>query len=60
MLDCNQCDIPAPLHQHREAVAQWFGEQQFGLFGSAARYEMRPDSEVAVRVGFSGPATCDA
>ena len=60
MSNCNRSDILALLRQHRDTVAQRFGVQQFGLFGSAARDEMRLDSDVDVLVGFSGPTTYDA
>lgn len=47
------------LNQHRDLIAKRFGAQQLALFGSAARDELRPDSDVDVLVEFDGPATFD-
>ena len=47
------------LHDHREMLAEQFGARHLSLFGSAARDEMRPDSDVDVLVEFDGPATYD-
>jgi len=56
----NRDDILLLLRQHRDAVAQRFGTLELALFGSAARDELRDDSDVDVLVGFAGPATYDA
>jgi hypothetical protein len=53
-------DILLLLGRHRAALAQRFGAQQLGLFGSAARDELRDDSDVDVLVDFSGPASYEA
>ena len=53
-------DILLLLSRHRVALAQRFGAQQLALFGSAARDELRDDSDVDVLVDFSGPASYDA
>jgi predicted nucleotidyltransferase len=52
--------ILALLQQHRQTVAQRFGVQEIALFGSAARDELRADSDVDVLVGFDGPASYDS
>lgn len=56
----NRDDILLLLGRHRAALAQRFGAQQLALFGSAARDELRDDSDVDVLVDFSGPASYDA
>lgn len=56
----NRRDILTLLQQHRQTMAQAFGVADLALFGSAARDEMGPASDVDVLVGFSGPATYDA
>lgn len=55
----NRADVLALLTQQREVLAQRFGATGLALFGSAARDEMRPDSDVDVLVDFDGPATFD-
>lgn len=47
------------LHLNREVMAARFGAKQLALFGSAARDELRPDSDVDVLVDFDGPTTFD-
>jgi uncharacterized protein len=47
------------LRQHRDVIATRFGAKHLALFGSAARDEMRPDSDIDVLVDFEGPATFD-
>lgn len=54
-----RADILATLHAHRDLIAARFGTRQLGLFGSAARDELRPDSDVDVLVEFEGPPTFD-
>lgn len=56
----NRNDILALLQQHRQIMAQRFNATDIALFGSAARDDMGPDSDVDVLVGFNGPATYDA
>jgi len=43
---------------HQEIVRR-FGVKRLALFGSAARGELREDSDVDVLVEFDGPATFD-
>lgn len=45
------------LTQHKPELARRFGVVQLALFGSGARDEVRPDSDVDVLVSFDGPAT---
>lgn len=46
------------LAEHRQDLAE-FGVVSLALFGSVARDEARPDSDVDVLVEFSRPATFD-
>lgn len=45
------------LAQHKPELARRFGVIDIALFGSTARGEARPDSDVDVLVSFEGPAT---
>ena len=47
------------LNQHRDEFLNRFGAKHFALFGSAARDELRDDSDIDVLVEFDGPATFD-
>ncbi len=47
------------LTAHREELARLFGVRALFLFGSVARDEARPDSDVDVLVEFNGPTTFD-
>lgn len=47
------------LSAHRQELAQRFGVKQLSLFGSAARDQLREDSDVDVLVEFEGDATYD-
>ena len=51
--------ILAALTQCRREIAERFGVARLALFGSAARDELRADSDVDVLVEFQGPATFD-
>ena len=55
----NRADILATLTTHKADIAGRFGVRHLGLFGSAARDELRPDSDIKVLVKFEGPATFD-
>lgn len=55
----NRSSILDLLHERRHEMAVRFGARQLGLFGSAARDEMGPDSDIDVLVEFDGPATYD-
>lgn len=56
----DRASILALLQEHRDVVSTRFGAKHLALFGSAARDEMRPDSDVDVLVDFDGPATFNA
>ena len=45
------------LARHKPELARRFGVTDIALFGSTARGEARPDSDVDVLVSFDGPAT---
>ena len=49
-------DLP---NQHRDEFLNRFGAKHFALFGSAARDELRDDSDIDVLVEFDGLATFD-
>ncbi len=51
-------DVLRVLRQHR-AELQGFGVQSLSLFGSTARDEAGPESDVDILVEFEGPATFD-
>ncbi len=53
-------EILALLAGQRAEMARRFGARELSLFGSAARDELRPDSDVDVLVEFEGPASFDA
>ena len=55
----NRATILSLLQGQRELIARRFGARQMALFGSAARDELRPDSDVDVLVDFDGPSTAD-
>lgn len=47
------------LLAHRDEFVRQFGVRTLSLFGSVARDEARPDSDVDVLVEFEGPTTFD-
>ena len=53
----NRATILQLLNQHRDDVMKQFGARHLALFGSAARDELRDDSDVDVLVEFDAPAT---
>lgn len=55
----SRAEVLATLEAHRSVFAGRFGVRHLGLFGSAARDELRPDGDIDVLVGFEGPATFD-
>lgn len=48
------------LRAHRQRLAEGFGAHELGVFGSAARDEMRADSDVDVLVEFVEAPSYDA
>lgn len=55
----NRVAVLKLLNEHREQVRKRFGVKRLALFGSAARDELREDSDIDVLVEFEGPATFD-
>ncbi len=55
----DRTSIVTLLQEHRDLISTRFGAKHLALFGSAARDEMRPDSDIDVLVDFDGPATFD-
>ena len=55
----NRAMILDLLNKHRDEFMHRFGARHLALFGSAARDELREDSDIDVLVGFEGPATFD-
>jgi predicted nucleotidyltransferase len=55
----NREQILKTLADHRQEIVQRFGVKNLALFGSAARDELRNDSDVDVLVEFEGPTTYD-
>ena len=47
------------LAAHRDEMVRRFKIKRLAIFGSTARDEARPDSDVDVLVEFEGPATFD-
>jgi uncharacterized protein len=45
------------LSEAKPVLAQRYGVTRLALFGSTARDEARPDSDVDIVVGFDGPAS---
>lgn len=48
--------ILAALHAHAAEMHERFGVQQLGLFGSYARAEDRPGSDIDILVGMDAPS----
>jgi hypothetical protein len=55
----NRAMILDLLNQHRDEFLKRFGARHLALFGSAARDDLRVDSDIDVLVEFDGPATFD-
>jgi predicted nucleotidyltransferase len=51
-------EVLAILAQHRQALKD-FGGRSLAIFGSVARDEAKPDSDVDILVEFEGPVTFD-
>lgn len=51
--------IVTMLRERHDELVSRFGIAELALFGSAARDELREDSDVDVLVTFSGPSTFD-
>lgn len=55
----NRNQVLALLNQHGDEIRRRFAVRQLSLFGSAARDELRDDSDIDVLVEFEGPPTFD-
>lgn len=55
----NSDDALRLLSDHLPEIRQRFGVRELALFGSVARNEARPDSDVDVLVAFTGTPTFD-
>ena len=55
----NRDQILRTLSDHHHELVQRFGVKHLALFGSAARDELRDDSDVDVLVDYEGPVTYD-
>jgi len=53
----DRSSILAVLTTNRALLARRFGVQAIGLFGSASRDELRPDSDIDILVEFDAPPT---
>lgn len=53
----NKTEILRILKQEKSALAHQYGVVSLALFGSAARDQVGPDSDVDILVQFDGPAT---
>lgn len=54
-----RADVIALVSAQRDEIARRFGVRSLSLFGSVARDEARPNSDVDVLVEFDGPTTFD-
>lgn len=54
-----RADAIARIAAHRAEITERFGVRTLSLFGSVARDEAGPDSDVDVVVEFDGPTTFD-
>jgi uncharacterized protein len=55
----NRDQVLAELRRHRQEIEQRFAIKHLSVFGSAARDELRDDSDIDVLVEFKGKATFD-
>ncbi|HEU0196484.1 MAG TPA: nucleotidyltransferase family protein [Nevskiaceae bacterium] len=53
----NRAAALAQLQTHKAHLARAFGVKKLALFGSVARDEAEPESDLDVLVSFDGPAT---
>jgi predicted nucleotidyltransferase len=55
----NRDQVLAELRSHRQEIEQRFAIKHLSVFGSAARDELREDSDIDVLIEFKGKATFD-
>ena len=53
----NRAEILTLLGRHKPELARRFGVRSLALFGSRAREQPRPESDIDLLVAFDGPAT---
>ena len=53
----NRAHVLAILREQQPVLAERFHARDVGLFGSAARDELRADSDIDILVDFEGPTT---
>lgn len=53
----NRAETLALLGQHKDEMRRRFGVRSLALFGSRARDQARPGSDIDILVEFDGPAT---
>ncbi len=56
----DRADVITLLREHAVALNQRFGARSVALFGSAARDELRPDSDIDILIEFAQAPTFDA
>lgn len=55
----NREQVLSVLNGHREEMRKRFGVKHLALFGSAARDQLKDDSDIDLLVEFEGPPTFD-
>ena len=55
----NRATVLATLREQAPQLRQQFGLRRLAVFGSAARDELRPDSDIDVLVDFAEPPTME-
>lgn len=55
----NRAQILSLLRQQRAVLAAQYGAHRLSLFGSAARDQLRPESDIDLLVDFDGPSSFD-
>ena len=58
--EMRRAEVIALLSGKRDEITERFGVRSLSIFGSTARDEARPDSDVDILVEFVGPVTFDA
>ena len=53
----NRDNILITLKEHRDSLESKYAVQSIAVFGSVARNQERPDSDIDILVTFKGPAT---
>lgn len=56
----DRAEVIELLRSHAQVLLERYGACKLGLFGSAARDELQPDSDIDVLVEFNQPPTVDS